>query len=80
MKNNERGIVVIGLVVVLAIFFVFLLSFSFRGYGYAGYHGYHRGPSFWYFGGPRYYPSSPSVRAGSTSGPSHMGGGVHGGK
>ena len=80
MKNNERGFVVIGTVIVLAIVFFFLLSLSFRGWGYAGYRGYHHGPSFFYMGGPRYYPSSPSVRTGSRSGPSHTGGGFHGGK
>ncbi|NKB24377.1 MAG: hypothetical protein GKR87_08390 [Kiritimatiellae bacterium] len=79
--NNKSGSMVIGLFIVLPIIFFLLLSLSFRGWGYAGYRGYHRGPSLWYWGsGPRYYPSGPSVRKGSTSGPTHQGGGIHGGK
>ena len=77
--KNQSGSLVIGLVVILAVFFIFLLSMSFRGCGYAGYRGYGYGPSFFYWGGPRYYPG-PSVRTGSTGGPSHRGGGLHGGK
>jgi hypothetical protein len=49
------------------------------GYGYAGYGGYHRGPSFWYFGGVSTYHDK-SVRSGSASGPSVKGGGTKGGK
>lgn len=52
---------------------------SFQGYGYAGYGGFHRGPSIWYWGGVDTY-HDPSVRRGSRGGPSVRGGGVHGGK
>ncbi len=77
--SNERGSIFIGLIVVLVVFYFILLSFSFRGCGYAGYRGYHHGPSFWYWGGPAYYPGV-STRGGSVGGPSHLGGGPHGGK
>ncbi len=49
------------------------------GYGYAGYGGFNRGPSFFYFGGaPTYHGAS--VRRGSRYGPGMHGGGMHGGK
>ena len=50
-----------------------------NGYGYMGYHGYHRGPSFWYFGGPNVYYDR-NVRGGSVSGPRSRGGGPGMGK
>lgn len=50
-----------------------------RGYGYAGYGGFHRGPSFFYWGGVNTY-HDPSVRSGSRSGPGVRGGGPHAGK
>ena len=50
---------------------------SARGWGYSGYGGYyHRGPSFWYFGGPSYHPNK-SMRSGSRG---TTGGGFHSGK
>lgn len=52
---------------------------SHRGYGYAGYGGYHRGPSMFYWGGVNTYHSR-SVRAGSRTGPGVRSGGIHGGK
>ncbi len=52
---------------------------SLRGYGYAGHGGFHRGPSFFYWGGVSTY-HGPSVRSGSLGGPSFHGGGMHGGK
>lgn len=52
---------------------------SCRGYGYAGYNGWSRGSSFFYWGGvPTYHDRS--VRTGSRSGPGVRGGGLHGGK
>ncbi len=75
---SNRG-VVIAIILILVVFFIFLLSVSFRGWGYAGYYGYHYGPSFWYWGGPHYYPGT-SARGGSIGGPRHLGGGPHGGK
>jgi hypothetical protein len=63
-------------------------SLSARGWGYAGYgtrrsdtgsyYG-HRGPSFFYFGGARYYPTS-SARRGSLGGPGAGGLGPGAGK
>lgn len=65
--------------VILALAYFSLYSFASSGYGYAGYHGYNHGPSFWYFGGPHYYRST-SLRNGSLSGPGGRGSGLHGGK
>ncbi|MCP4481561.1 MAG: hypothetical protein GY817_01855 [bacterium] len=67
------------LMIFLGLLYLFLFSLSLRGWGYSGYRGYHRGPSFFYWGGPRYYANS-SARAGSIGGPSHVGGGPHAGK
>ncbi len=70
------------LLIVLGIyvaFFFLVYSCARDGYGYMGYHGYYRGPSFFYFGGPRYY-YGPSLRAGSVGGPGVRGGGFRGGK
>lgn len=69
----------IGAAAVLALIYFSLFSFASSGYGYAGYQGYHHGPSFWYFGGPHYYRSA-SVRNGSLGGPGGRGQGLHGGK
>ena len=65
--------------VVLAFVYLGLFSYSAAGYGYSGYGGYHSGPSFWYFGGPHYYPSR-SLRRSSLEGPGTRGGGLHYGK
>lgn len=63
--RSQRGSVVLGLIVILAVLYFLILRSSMGGWGYAGYY---RGatyyPSFWYFGGPRYY-TGPSVRTGS---------------
>jgi hypothetical protein len=67
------------LVAVMAVVFFFAASYSSRGWGYTGYYGYHRGPSFWYIGGPSIY-RDPSVRRGSLGGPSPRRGGLGGGK
>lgn len=66
-------------IAVLALAYFFLFSLASSGYGYAGYHGYAHGPSFWYFGGPHYYHGA-SVRNGSLGGPGGRGSGLHGGK
>lgn len=63
----------------LALLYFGMFSFASAGYGYAGYHGYRYGPSFWYFGGPHYYHNK-SLRKGSLSGPGGRGHGLHGGK
>lgn len=65
--------------VVLGALYFGLFSYSASGYGYAGYNGYHHGPSFWYFGGPRYYPNR-SLRNASLGGPGGRGSGIHYGK
>ncbi|MFN3203040.1 MAG: hypothetical protein ACE366_31895 [Bradymonadia bacterium] len=70
---------VLGFIGLLVVIYFLLFSAGCNGYGYAGHGGYHHGPSFWYWGGVRTY-HDPSVRSGSRSGPSHSGGGVHGGK
>lgn len=78
--RGQRGGVVLWLIVVLAVFYFFFLFHSMRGWGYAGYYdAYATQPSFWYWGGPHYY-AGPSIRAGSTGGPAHMGGGPRAGK
>jgi hypothetical protein len=68
--RSQRGSVVLGLIVILAVLYFLILRSSMGGWGYAGYHGgtSYR-PSFWYFGGPHYYTGT-SVRTGSTGGPS----------
>lgn len=73
---NRTLIIVI---VVLVLFYSLILYASTIGWGYAGYRGFYYGPSFWYWGGPRYY-IGPSVRSGSIGGPGHRGGGPGSGK
>lgn len=77
--GNSQGIVTIGILVVMGVLFFTAFSFGTRGYGYAGSRGYHRGPSFFYWGGANTY-HNPSARAGSVGGPGHLGGGTSGGK
>lgn len=77
--GNQKGVALIGVIVALAVVYFLILMVSSRGYGYAGYGGYHRGPSFFYWGGPRMY-REPSVRVGSTGGPRTAGGGTGAGK
>ena len=50
-----------------------------NGYGYPGYYGFHRGPSFWYFGGPSTFHDR-NVRSGSVSGSGVRGRGPGSGK
>jgi hypothetical protein len=78
--NNQKGSIVIVVLIILAVLYAFLFFLSYRGWGYAGYYNrHHYGPSFWYWGGPRYYTGA-SVRTGSYGGPSHVGGGPGAGK
>ncbi len=65
--------------VILGIIYVALMSTAANGYGYMGYYGYHRGPSFWYFGGPSTYYDR-NIRQGSISGSRVRGGGPGSGK
>jgi len=78
-SGNKKGTRNIILIVVLIMFFILALIYSMRGWGYMGYYGYHRGPSFFYMGGPGIY-HQPSNREGSISGTGHRGGGFSGGK
>lgn len=71
--------ITLGTLALLAIIYFALFSYSSKGYGYAGYGGYHHGPSFWYFGGANYYPSR-SLRQGSLGTSGTRGGGLHAGK
>ena len=64
----------------LVLLYFFTLRLSASGWGYAGYRGYHRGPSFFYWGGGASYYGKPSLKGGSLSGPSHLGGGPSRGK
>jgi len=77
--NNEKGSALAAIIMVLALFYVMAFYFGSRGWGYSGYYGYHRGPSFLYWGGPSTY-YGPSARSGSLGGPGHRGGGIGGGK
>ncbi len=63
----------------LGAIYLFLIPLASNGYGYMGYRGYHRGPSFWYFGGPSMYYDR-NVRRGSVSGSRFRGGGPASGK
>lgn len=78
-KDQQSGSIVIGAIVILALMYLGAFFFAMRGWGYQGYYGYRRGPSFFYWGGPTTY-HGPSVRQGSLGGPSHRGGGLRGGK
>lgn len=50
---NTKFAIIGFLVCIFGLFYVASSSAS-RGYGYAGYGGYHRGPSFFYLGPSRY--------------------------
>ena len=63
----------------LGLIYILFLPLAANGYGYMGYHGYNRGPSFWYWGGPSTYYDR-NARSGSVSGPSVRGGGPGSGK
>ena len=76
---NKTGKAVLIISVILGIIYFALMSAASNGYGYMGYHGYHRGPSFWYWGGPSTYYNR-NVRGGSVSGSSVRGGGPGSGK
>ena len=69
--------VIIAIIAVLGIGYLALFPFSANGYGYAGYQGYHTGPSMFYMTGPRYYPNrslrNASVRGPGTSSGMHYG-------
>lgn len=77
--SNEKGSVTVGVMVGLGVLYVVLLLAARNGYGYMGYHGYHRGPSFFYWGGPSVY-HDPYVRNGSVGNSGRRGGGFGSGK
>lgn len=78
MKSKKKGIL-LGVMAFLGVLYFLLFNIAGRGYGYMGYYGYHRGPSFWYFGGPRIF-HDPNVRAGSLGSDGIRGGGFGSGK
>lgn len=79
VSGNPLSGVVIGTLAVMGILYFGAFYFGSQGYGYSGYRGYHRGPSFFYWGGVNTY-HDPSARSGSIGGPGHRGGGTAGGK
>ena len=78
-RNKQSGSAPIGLIIGMVVVFIILLMFGMRGCGYMGYGGYHRSPSFGYWGGPSIHQSR-STRDGSLGGPNNRGGGYSGGK
>lgn len=79
MKSRRKGSVNIFWVIggMVLIYFI-ALSYSFNGWGYAGYHhNYH--PSFFYWGGPQVYTNA-SAREQSIGGSRFSGGGLQPGK
>lgn len=77
MNKTQSAVLVTSLI--LGVIFFSLMPAASRGYGYMGYYGYHRGPSFWYFGGPSTYYNK-DIRGGSVSGSRVRGGGPGSGK
>lgn len=77
MKKTTKYMLICG--GVLGLIFYILIPPAANGYGYMGYNGYHRGPSFFYWGGPSTYYDR-NARSGSVSGPSVRGGGPGSGK
>ena len=68
------------LILVLTITYFACFNDSFKGAGYPGHKGYHRGHhSFWYFGGHN-YSYNPSVRENSVYGSGFSRKGISGGK
>ncbi len=76
---NKTGKVVLLTSLALGIGYVSLMPAAASGYGHMGYYGYHRGPSFFYWGGPSTYYDR-SIRSGSVSGSTVRGGGPGSGK
>lgn len=76
---TKTGKYMLILAVVLGVAYLYLIPYASAGYGYMGYYGYHRGPSFWYWGGPHTYYDR-NVRGGSVSGAGVRGGGPGSGK
>jgi hypothetical protein len=80
-RKHKQGILfIITTFIILIFLFVFSLIFSFRGWGYTGYYGYHLGSIFFYPDSAYFHYGSPSVRHGSVGGTAHRGGGTSAGK
>ena len=77
---NNNGFINIAIIIFLVAIYFVLFMFGTRGYGYMGYYGYRRGPSFWYMGSSSRYYYGDSVRHGSYGRRSYRGGGMRGGK
>lgn len=77
MSKTKNIILIIS--IILGVIYFSLMSLASNGYGYMGYYGYHRGPSFWYFEGPSTYYER-DVRTGSVSGSKVRGRGPGSGK
>ena len=77
---NKTWLAIIVASGILAVIYISMLFPASRGYGYMGYYGYHRSPSFFYMGGPRVFHERPSVREGSLGGPGQTGRGLTPGK
>ncbi len=78
MMSNHTKAALAAIISLAAIYFL-LLPLGSNGYGYAGYYGYHRGPSFLYSGSATTYHER-GVRDGSIGGPDFRGGGPGSGK
>lgn len=65
MSKTNKTILFLSLF--LGIIYFSLIRMASNGYGYMGYYGYHRGPSFWYWGGPSIYHNR-DLRNTSTTG------------
>lgn len=77
---NKTGWAMVISGAVLALLWVIMVVPSSQGYGYAGYHGYRGGSSFFYYGSSRPYFAGASARSGSVGGPNVAGRGLKGGK
>ena len=74
--NNQRGSIVLWVLLGLALLYFFLLFQGCRGWGYPSYYGgYIYRPSFWYWTAPTYYHTGASIRSGSPTGARDIAGG-----
>ena len=77
--KHQKGVFTLGLIAALGVLFIVFWWFSTKGFGYMGYRPYAQGPSMLYWGEPNWH-ENPSLRNGSTGGPSNRGGGHGSGK
>ncbi len=78
-NKNLNLICYIALIITLIIVYFACFKFSYKGYGYPGYRGYHHHHSFWYWSTHDSYYGS-SVRENSVSGSRFSQKGINGGK